>query len=389
MLPATASSEAPASKEQKTTGNPDLVWWKEGLVYICMTPILVYLTFVVDLDLCGPISRIGLMSRIACIGFFGPIVLRLLVVGIGYIRHARLEEQEKVGDEETGGDVEAKVEEGAMKEDTSSGRRGDGVIVAILGKATAILGLIAFLLMWLYLIRLCFILGKVVVGKSLSISYRSLGGSEDRDENRGLAGGHEDEAPYGATSSDALAMQSGHEGGQSYDFDEIYDGSGFSITITPLHSIPHHKTPNPPSQATSNINVKMQFAILASVLALTTTTSALAASGIFSIAGSGTGSQSSSSVTLQVLNGRIGDAPKCSGTVHHGSPLPAQDTIPCVEGYALSFSWPSLAESLTATYTTPQNTFTYNVPNQGCNGNVCEFGFTDYFPEKKVKALRV
>ncbi|EKD20869.1 hypothetical protein MBM_01551 [Drepanopeziza brunnea f. sp. 'multigermtubi' MB_m1] len=306
MLPATASSEAPASKEQKTTGNPDLVWWKEGLVYICMTPILVYLTFVVDLDLCGPISRIGLMSRIACIGFFGPIVLRLLVVGIGYIRHARLEEQEKVGDEETGGDVEAKVEEGAMKEDTSSGRRGDGVIVAILGKATAILGLIAFLLMWLYLIRLCFILGKVVVGK-----------------------------------------------------------------------------------ATSNINVKMQFAILASVLALTTTTSALAASGIFSIAGSGTGSQSSSSVTLQVLNGRIGDAPKCSGTVHHGSPLPAQDTIPCVEGYALSFSWPSLAESLTATYTTPQNTFTYNVPNQGCNGNVCEFGFTDYFPEKKVKALRV
>ncbi|KAI9055259.1 hypothetical protein LZ554_000223 [Drepanopeziza brunnea f. sp. 'monogermtubi'] len=133
----------------------------------------------------------------------------------------------------------------------------------------------------------------------------------------------------------------------------------------------------------------MQFAILASVLALTTTTSALAATGIFSIAGSGTGSPSSSAVMLQVLNGRIGDAPKCTGMAHHESPLPAQDTIPCVEGHALSFSWPSLAESMTVIYTSPQNTFTYNVPNLGCDGNVCEFGFTDYFPEKKAKALRV
>ncbi|KAI9055258.1 hypothetical protein LZ554_000222 [Drepanopeziza brunnea f. sp. 'monogermtubi'] len=177
MLPATASSEVPASEEQKTTGNPDRVWWKDGLVYVCMTPILVYLTFFADLDLCGPISRIGLHSRIICLGFFGPIVVRLFVTGIGYIWHARLEEQEKVGDEEKGGDVEEKVEEkveeGAMQEDTPSGCRGGGVIVAILRKATDVLGLIAFLLMWLYSIRLCFILGKVVVGTVLDSPWCS------------------------------------------------------------------------------------------------------------------------------------------------------------------------------------------------------------------------
>ncbi|KAL2074632.1 hypothetical protein VTL71DRAFT_8410 [Oculimacula yallundae] len=115
---------------------------------------------------------------------------------------------------------------------------------------------------------------------------------------------------------------------------------------------------------------------------------ALAADGIFSITGTGqTGSPST--VSLQVLNGVVGEAPKCSGTALT-TPLPGSGTIPCVQGYALTFHWNSIHEGISATYTNPTNTFTYNVPNNGCDANnLCQFGFTNNFPGRKARALRV
>jgi hypothetical protein len=130
----------------------------------------------------------------------------------------------------------------------------------------------------------------------------------------------------------------------------------------------------------------MQF----STLLLTTASllvPALATDGIFAITGTGTVG-SPTTVSLEVQNGLVGDAPKCSGTAET-SPLPASGTIPCDDGYALSFSWNSINEGIAATYTSPGNTFTYNVPNNGCDGDVCQFGFTDIFPGKKMRALRV
>ncbi|KAH7409417.1 hypothetical protein BKA64DRAFT_742515 [Cadophora sp. MPI-SDFR-AT-0126] len=131
----------------------------------------------------------------------------------------------------------------------------------------------------------------------------------------------------------------------------------------------------------------MKFTTASTILALAGST--LAADGIFAITGTGqTGPPTL--VTLQVLNGVVGDAPKCSGTAET-SPLPASGSIHCVEGYALTYQWPSINEGIAATYTNPTNTFTYNVPNNGCDANnVCQFGFTDNFPGKKMaRALRV
>lgn len=130
----------------------------------------------------------------------------------------------------------------------------------------------------------------------------------------------------------------------------------------------------------------MQF----STLILTTASlliPALATDGIFAISGTGTAGDSTT-VTLQVDNGLVGDAPKCSGTAGT-SPLPAFGTIPCDDGYALSFAWYNINEGIAATYTSPGNTFTYNVPNNGCDGAFCQFGFTDIFPGKRMRALRV
>jgi hypothetical protein len=115
--------------------------------------------------------------------------------------------------------------------------------------------------------------------------------------------------------------------------------------------------------------------------------SLVSADGIFAITGTGT-IGSPTTVFLEVQNGNVGDAPTCSGSAET-SPLPASGNIPCIEGYALSYSWDSINDGIAATYTNPTNAFTYNVPNNGCDGNVCQFGFTDLFPGKKARALRV
>jgi len=112
----------------------------------------------------------------------------------------------------------------------------------------------------------------------------------------------------------------------------------------------------------------------------------VSANGIFSITGTGSTSASSSTVTLQVLNGNVGDAATCSGT-SISSALPASGSIPCNNGYALTYTWNSLNEGIAATYTNPSVAFTYNVPNNGCDGQTCQFGFTDLFPSKKERAF--
>ncbi|KAE8440989.1 hypothetical protein EG329_006126 [Mollisiaceae sp. DMI_Dod_QoI] len=111
------------------------------------------------------------------------------------------------------------------------------------------------------------------------------------------------------------------------------------------------------------------------------------ADGIFAITGNGSTVASPIVVYLEVLNGNVGDTPKCSG-YSTTAPLPTSGTIPCDEGYGLSYSWGSIDEGIAATYTDPTNTFTYNVPNNGCVGNVCQFGFTDLFPSRKERAFR-
>ncbi|TAQ83416.1 hypothetical protein B7494_g8261 [Chlorociboria aeruginascens] len=116
--------------------------------------------------------------------------------------------------------------------------------------------------------------------------------------------------------------------------------------------------------------------LLVSTLLLTS----VSGEGIFAITGSGTVG-SPTSVTLEVQNGNVGDAPTCSGTVETAG-LPASGTIPCAAGYALSFTWETEDGPISATYTTSQSTFTYNVPNNGCDGDTCQFGFTDLFPPK-------
>jgi hypothetical protein len=110
----------------------------------------------------------------------------------------------------------------------------------------------------------------------------------------------------------------------------------------------------------------------------------VSADGIFSITGTGSTSSTGSTVTLQVLNGLVGDAPTCSGT-SSASALPASGSIPCKDGYALTYTWSSLTQGIAATYTNPSVTFTYNVPNNGCADQTCQFGFTNLFPGKKEK----
>jgi len=113
------------------------------------------------------------------------------------------------------------------------------------------------------------------------------------------------------------------------------------------------------------------------------------ADGIFAIQGNGTVS-SPNTVYLEALNGLVGDAPKCSG-FSQTAPLPASGDIPCDAGYALTYSWNSIDEAISATFTTPSSpAFTYNVPNLGCSAGtpaVCTFGFQDIFPGKAKKSF--
>jgi len=99
--------------------------------------------------------------------------------------------------------------------------------------------------------------------------------------------------------------------------------------------------------------------------------------GVFAIKGSV--SKSPLSVSLLVLNGLVGDPPMCYGTVASSS-----GDIPCEEGYSLSYDW-SETTGLAAIYSTPiAPAFTYSIPIEGCkiDGNVCEYGFENYFPHE-------
>ena len=128
----------------------------------------------------------------------------------------------------------------------------------------------------------------------------------------------------------------------------------------------------------------MQFpaAFIATTAVLLSTASA---DGIFAINGTGIVG-SPNTVTLQVLNGNVGDAPTCSGTAQT-APLPASGNIHCNPGYALSYTWEIFDGPIAATYTDPTSTFTYNVPNNGCSGDgpTCIFGFQDLFPNKRSR----
>lgn len=128
----------------------------------------------------------------------------------------------------------------------------------------------------------------------------------------------------------------------------------------------------------------MQFT---ATIVLSALAALVSADGIFSITGTGVVS-SPTTVSLTVLNGLVGDVPTCSGTFE-GTPLPLSGNIPCKDGYALSFRWDSVNESIAATYTTPSSpAFTYNVPNLGCDDHTCHFGFEDLFPGQKVRSFK-
>lgn len=134
----------------------------------------------------------------------------------------------------------------------------------------------------------------------------------------------------------------------------------------------------------------MQFtaisALLSAAFLIGTST---ATDGVFAIQGNGTVS-SPNTVYLEALNGNVGDAPKCSG-FSQTAPLPASGTIPCLKGYALTYSWTKFDGAISATFTTPTSpAFTYNVPNLGCSAAsppVCTFGFVDTFPGKTKKSF--
>jgi len=129
----------------------------------------------------------------------------------------------------------------------------------------------------------------------------------------------------------------------------------------------------------------MQFSTI--LVAATALLTPALAEGIFSITGTAT-TGDSTSVTLQVQNGNIGDAPTCSGTDNQGA-LPVSGGIPCNDGYSLTYTWDNVNDGIAATYTNPQVTFTYNVPNNGVDGNgVYQFGFADYFKPKMAKKAR-
>ncbi|KUJ21448.1 uncharacterized protein LY89DRAFT_730227 [Mollisia scopiformis] len=132
----------------------------------------------------------------------------------------------------------------------------------------------------------------------------------------------------------------------------------------------------------------MKFSTTITFLTTLTLLSSALADGIFAITGSSSTSSDAVTVTLEVQNGNVGDAPTCQGS-YTGSLLPTSGTIPCNDGYALSYTWNSVDEGIAATYTDPTNAFTYNVPNNGCDdAGDCQFGFTDLFPSKKGRAFR-
>jgi hypothetical protein len=128
--------------------------------------------------------------------------------------------------------------------------------------------------------------------------------------------------------------------------------------------------------------MQLSTTLIAAIAALLSTA---IAGGIFAINGTGIVG-SPNTVTLQVLNGNVGDPPTCSGTAQT-APLPASGNIPCNPGYALSYTWEIYDGPIAATYTDPTNTFTYNVPNTGCSGDgpTCTFGFQDLFPSKRTR----
>lgn len=129
----------------------------------------------------------------------------------------------------------------------------------------------------------------------------------------------------------------------------------------------------------------MQFLTATALLTTLSLLTPSLADGIFAITGTGT---PDGTVSLTVQNGNVGDAPKCQGS-YTGSPVPTSGTIPCNDGYALSYTWNSVTEGISATYTNPSVTFTYNVPNNGVDGNgVYQFGFEDIFPGKKVRGFK-
>lgn len=129
----------------------------------------------------------------------------------------------------------------------------------------------------------------------------------------------------------------------------------------------------------------MKFTLTTALLTTFALLTPTLADGIFAI--TGTGSTNGTVVTLEVQNGNVGDAPTCQGSFT-GSPFPTSGTIPCNKGYALSYTWGNESEGLAATYTDPTNTFTYNVPNNGCDNSTCQLGFTDLFPSRKLRAFK-
>ncbi|EPE31872.1 hypothetical protein GLAREA_11954 [Glarea lozoyensis ATCC 20868] len=124
------------------------------------------------------------------------------------------------------------------------------------------------------------------------------------------------------------------------------------------------------------------------LIATTALLSTAVADSIFAITGTGTLSSTSTEVKLQVQNGNVGDAPKCSGGLTGRAGLPLSGNIFCADGYSLSFTWSDAAQGIAATYATPTSpAFTYNVPNLGCDASdpkTCNFGFTNIFPSKKM-----
>ncbi|KAF8853653.1 hypothetical protein BDZ45DRAFT_748373 [Acephala macrosclerotiorum] len=134
------------------------------------------------------------------------------------------------------------------------------------------------------------------------------------------------------------------------------------------------------------------FSTTATALSALTFLTPSLADGVFAITRNRSTIAVPITVYLEVQNGNLGEAPKCSG-YSSTSPLPTSGTIPCDEGYALTYTWGSASEGIAVTYTTPTSAaFTHNAPILGCteegHGTVCQFGFTDLFPSKKERALQ-
>jgi hypothetical protein len=129
--------------------------------------------------------------------------------------------------------------------------------------------------------------------------------------------------------------------------------------------------------------------LLAAAAVFIPTTSAT--QGIFAINGTGTVTNGApGQVYLAVYNGLVTDPPMCDGYTS-GLSFPFTSTVPCSqEGYCVTFTWPSPSEAISATYTDPTSTFTYNVPNNGIatsgdDAGEYQFGFVDLFGSKKTR----